>query len=99
MSATCFTPSHVVHVRRFRPRGGRILISPPKARGSGPRLLAEHQPQRHGEASIFGIIRGLCSSVRAAAGPSDTVAFRWWKMRPPGGEPGDVTLQLDQNLV
>src|SRR5204863_3039294 len=58
--------------------GGRILESPPKARGNGARLCAEHQPQRHGEATRFGIIRRLLASVLAAAGPSDTAALRWW---------------------
>src|SRR5205823_13795335 len=57
---------------------GRILIPPPKARGNGPRLCAEHQPQRHGEATRFGIIQRLCASALAAAGPSDTAAVRWW---------------------
>src|SRR5947208_11389254 len=57
---------------------GRILEPPPKARGSGPRLCAEHQPQRHGEATRFGIIQRLCASALAAAGPSDTAAVRWW---------------------
>src|SRR5438034_9444283 len=32
---------------------GRILEPPPKARGNGARC-AEHQPQRHGEATRFG---------------------------------------------
>src|SRR5205823_9755876 len=57
---------------------GRILIPPPKARGNGPRLCAEHQPQRHGEATRFGIIQRLWASALAAAGPSDTAAVRWW---------------------
>src|SRR5438034_1169333 len=57
---------------------GRILKPPPKARGNGPRLCAEHQPQRHGEATRFGIIQRLCASALAAAGPSDTAAVRWW---------------------
>src|SRR5437867_2202708 len=42
------------------------------------RLCAEHQPQRHGEATRFGIIRRLWASALAAAGPSDTAAVRWW---------------------
>src|SRR3989454_12666263 len=58
--------------------GGRILEPPPKARGNGARLCAEHQPQRHGEARRFGIIRLLWASALAAAGPSDTAAVRWW---------------------
>src|SRR5439155_16868533 len=57
---------------------GRILEPPPKARGNGARLCAEHQPQRHGEATRFGIIRRLWASALAAAGPSDTAAVRWW---------------------
>src|SRR5204862_3209611 len=57
--------------------GGRILEPPPKARGNGARLCAEHQPQRHGEATRFGIIRRLWASALAAAGPSDTAAVRW----------------------
>src|SRR5436309_8877909 len=59
-------------------QSGRILKPPPKARGNGPRLCAEHQPQRHGEATRFGIIQRLCASALAAAGPSDTAAVRWW---------------------
>src|SRR5207244_3270783 len=42
------------------------------------RLCAEHQPQRHGEATRFGTIRRLWASALAAAGPSDTAAVRWW---------------------
>src|SRR5438094_2385001 len=57
---------------------GRILEPPPKARGNGARLCAEHQPQRHGEATRFGIIRRLSASALAAAGPSDTAAVRRW---------------------
>src|SRR5207249_6671330 len=57
---------------------GRILEPPPKARGNGARLCAEHQPQRHGEATRFGIIRRLWASALAAAGPSDTAAVRRW---------------------
>src|SRR5205809_955028 len=49
-----------------------------KARGNGARLCAEHQPQRHGEATRFGTIRRLWASALAAAGPSDTAAVRWW---------------------
>src|SRR5205823_8086559 len=64
---------------------GRILIPPPKARGNGPRLCAEHQPQRHGEATRFGIIRRLWASALAAAGPSDTAAVRWWFQDAPPG--------------
>src|SRR5438045_4986115 len=64
---------------------GRILIPPPKARGNGPRLCAEHQPQRHGEATRFGIIQRLCASALAAAGPSDTAAVRWWFQDAPSG--------------
>src|SRR6185369_2290728 len=64
---------------RARPIGaGRFLMPPPKVRGNGPRLCAEHQPQRHGEATRSGIIRRLLASVLAAAGPSDTAAPRWW---------------------
>src|SRR5438876_1296043 len=50
------------------PLHGRILEPPPKARGNGARLCAEHQPQRHGEATRFGIIRRLWASALAAAG-------------------------------
>src|SRR5947207_9378548 len=57
---------------------GRILEPPPKARGNGARLCAEHQPQRHGEATRLGTIRRLWASALAAAGPSDTAAVRWW---------------------
>src|SRR5436305_14812453 len=57
---------------------GRILIPPPKARGNGPRLCAEHQPQRHGEARRFRTTQRLWASALAAAGPSDTAAVRWW---------------------
>src|SRR2546428_13601636 len=59
-------------------RFGRILETPPKARGNAARLCAEHQPQRHGEATRFGIIRRLWASALAAAGPSDTAPVRWW---------------------
>src|SRR5437867_5730389 len=59
-------------------RSGRILEPPPKARGNGARLCAEHQPQRHSEATRFGIIRRLWASALAAAGPSDTAAVRRW---------------------
>src|SRR5213082_1801613 len=59
-------------------QSGRILKPPPKARGNGARLCAEHQPQRHGEATRFGIIRRLWASALAAAGHSDTAAVRWW---------------------
>src|ERR1051325_981760 len=59
------------------------MIPPPKVRGNGARLCAEHQPQRHGEATRFGIIRRLLASVLAAAGPSDTAALRWWFHAPP----------------
>src|SRR5262245_48412541 len=74
---------------RFRPRlprgpryGTAISLDagvspPPTARGNGPRLCAEPPPQRHGAASRFGIIRGLCASARPAAGPSDTAALQW----------------------
>src|SRR5207247_8091374 len=63
---------------------GRILEPPPKARGNGARLCAEHQPQRHGEATRFGIIRRLWASALAAAGPSDTAAVRWRYQDAPG---------------
>src|SRR6266508_6170735 len=59
-------------------RNKGCLIPPPKVCGNGPRLCAEHQPQRHGEATRFGIIRRLLASALAAAGPSDTAALRWW---------------------
>jgi hypothetical protein len=61
---------------------GRIFEPPPKARGNGARLYAEHQPQRHGEATRFGTIRRLWASALAAAGPSDTAAVRWWFQAP-----------------
>src|SRR5439155_27005400 len=54
------------------------LVTTTKARGNGARLCAEHQPQRHGEATRFGTIRRLWASALAAAGPSDTAAVRWW---------------------
>src|SRR5205823_6886086 len=87
---TCCNPPHRADMLRtgtvrgpggnfeMRQVGGRILKPPPKARGNGPRLCAEHQPQRHGEATRFGIIQRLCASALAAAGPSDTAAVRWW---------------------
>src|SRR6266511_4546346 len=58
---------------RLRPPAGRILIPPPKAGGNGPRLCAEHQPQRHGGATRFQIIRRLLAS--ALGGPSETAAL------------------------
>jgi len=54
-----------------------ILLEPPNAREIGPRLCAEHQPQRHCEATPLGMIRRVCASTVAAAGPSDTAALRW----------------------
>src|SRR5882724_7756880 len=77
--ATCYSPC---------PRVGRVLEPPPKARGNGARLCAEHQPQRHGEATRFGIIRRLWASAPAAAGPSDTAAVRWWFQDAPLGRRG-----------
>src|SRR5947208_11376461 len=64
---------------------GRIFIPPPKARGNGPRLCAEHQPQRHDEATRFGILRRRWASALAAAGPLDTAAVRWWFQDAPSG--------------
>src|SRR5438067_9163957 len=89
-----FAPYHAPHgdsparVNCWTPYEGAHL-PPPKARGNGPRLCAEHQPQRHGEATRFGIIQRLCASALAAAGPSDTAAVRWWFQDEPAPIHGD----------
>src|SRR5205823_13118948 len=86
-----FIPPVTVAIKLQKPkRGGRILEPPPKARGNGARLCAEHQPQRHGEATRFGIIRRLWASALVAAGPSDTAALRWWFQ--------DAPLKLDPKI-
>src|SRR5438034_1131358 len=57
----------------------RLPDSPPsrmKSPSSNPsRRWSFRQPQRHGEATRFGIIRRLWASALAAAGPSDTYLF------------------------
>src|SRR5437763_15137307 len=57
-------------------KGGRIFHH--QKHGNGPRLCAEHQPQRHGEARRFRTTQRLWASALAAAGSSDTAAIRWW---------------------
>jgi len=58
------------------PAAVRNAIRPPKVRGNGSRLCAEHQPQRHGVATRSGLIRRLWASALATAGPSDARAIR-----------------------
>src|SRR6184192_1169129 len=61
-----------------RGTSGAHLGTTTNTRENGARLCAEHQPQRHGEATRFGIIQRLRASALAAAGPSDTAAVRCW---------------------
>src|SRR5262245_61548875 len=66
-----------IFTHRLTSPGHGRMEPPPKARGNGPRLSAEHQPQRQSEATRGGIIRRLWASTPAVAGPSDSNCLSW----------------------